>query len=593
MSLSLTAMLDGLGASDADLDFLSEPAVDEDGSGSVSVASERTASTNGDDYSDHDNYLEPRGLSTTGTVAGAGEGAAFENNGVHESGDDNNGDGLDDTCSYRSIEYLEPVSGWRSGTLVEMYRGHLTGGDEDRADTIGSVSGTNNNNNDYGDDDMMGAHSHQQNRYEEEIGSFSGTIVSSAASEDVYATPAPPVQVIGGPPSLIDHPGSEFASAFSYAGASAYPTQEQPHGVRMVPQPLSISTTETQYRNLASLDGNLAADGCSLADSSLSFRPSLMETSFIDNVSVLGGETESGNDTLYQTTLQSLPSRTHGSPDGIGGDTPGTHNREAFMNVAAKLQSDSRLKDGKVWFARFSERDWAQFQQEAEMILAALHPDHETPRLALPPEAPPVPFGLRGAAANALTVGANYNAKEFLPSSFVCAVCNDVIVGATTLSCGCPNATICTACWETHSTVSYEGDEEGVIIVEKNHVCPSCNCNITGTTPCHAMDIAVLHCVKALPNGLAIQVAYYQRLRAWREEVLRRGAVPNESRDRLLAELIQREEEMLWKETKQESFRKRDRRWMILGEVALFAIGTIGAIILTSKGGRAFGRRPR
>eukprot|EP00541_Cyclophora_tenuis_P017011 CAMPEP_0116542586 /NCGR_PEP_ID=MMETSP0397-20121206/1095_1 /TAXON_ID=216820 /ORGANISM="Cyclophora tenuis, Strain ECT3854" /LENGTH=322 /DNA_ID=CAMNT_0004066605 /DNA_START=62 /DNA_END=1030 /DNA_ORIENTATION=- len=320
-----------------------------------------------------------------------------------------------------------------------------------------------------------------------------------------------------------------------------------------------------------------------------------------------------GRDNILHNTGISQPS-SEGDASGLS-----LHERQAFMNVGTRLARDSNrgsLASSQAWFAQFSDRDWLQFQNDAEMVLNALEPpsslssskrpnenddDDGAASVALPPEAPPTPT-LHCMHA---TVTTNYDAREFLPPAFICSLCDDAIVGSTTLSCGCAKATVCRRCWVSHSTLLVDsGDDDtnddggGMVAVEHYWVCPSCTKLVERAVPCQAMDIAVLHCVKALPQGLPVQTAYYRRLKSWREEVLRhrkqqRGRdgrrAHNEARDRLLAELIQQEEELFWRRKKRPFSWKSQGGLHRIGEVVLVVVGAgfaLGAFLLSSKGRR-------
>jgi hypothetical protein len=141
----------------------------------------------------------------------------------------------------------------------------------------------------------------------------------------------------------------------------------------------------------------------------------------------------------------------------------------SFRNVADRLALLPQTGD---WYSRFTEQDWMQFQQVADMVLNALEP-HEA-----------------------------LSTTSEISDAFRCGFCHDVIVGATTLSCGC---TICFKCWESENLVD----------------CPSCQTTIEAAVPCHALDVAIAHVTHT-------------------HEANRR-------RDLLLAELIQQEEECLYK----------------------------------------------
>lgn len=423
------------------------------------------------------------GSCTTGSVAS-------ESNGLQSDG------------SYNSIGYQEPIAGLPPGTFVEIYR------------------------------------ERQGHAQESEDESFSGTILSSAASSQAYITPPSAAQ-------------SYDAWAIS------------PHPEIAVGNPLSVSTTESIYRNEGSL-APASHDGSSLTDDSfLSLRPSMVHSSMIDESHGLP------SDESVDTRESSEPAQQHG--------------RESFLNVASRLSVEGA--EG-AWFSRFSDRDWIKFRGEADMVLNALEPpqtDSPPPRSA-PPNVPIVPADV--------PENMSYNARDVLPEAFLCSLCEDVIVGAITLSCACPQSTVCKRCWDASRTLVVDGEkgEPTFTVVNVNSACPFCHKNVEQAVPCHALDAAILYCVKSLPEGLPLQTAFYRRVQAWKSEVECGGhgeAVNDEERDRLLAQLIQREEELLWRQDKRRrqqhgnSRWNMSRSWKALGDMALFLVGagiSIGAI---------------
>mmetsp|Transcript_2141 Transcript_2141/g.3167 ORF Transcript_2141/g.3167 Transcript_2141/m.3167 type:complete len:494 (+) Transcript_2141:74-1555(+) len=375
------------------------------------------------------------------------------------------------------------------------------------------------------------------NSEEDSISAFSGTIIPSISpGGEIQQNPlATSSWSITSPPQQV-HPG---------------------HG-----EALSISTTESIYRELSSLQSQNESSSLT-HELSLSLHPSMINGSLVrypSQTSLVSTSSASEN-SVIQTTY---------------------HDQVTFRNVADRLllQTSSEGRNDK-WFARFTEQDWLNFRHEADMILAALG-SHDTQILALPPSPPQF---LRTAATLDNAPEANLCASDVLPSTFICLLCDDVIVGACTLDCGCPHSTVCTSCREAHQTKCIEEDDElEYIKVELNSFCPFCERTVVRSVSCHALDVAILHCVKSLPNGHPIQIKYYCRLILWREEVLRRRSVIDkvkaEQRDKLLAEIIQREEEFFWKKKEKPDW-KSNKKLMVLGEIALLA----AAAFLTRAGG--------
>ena len=184
----------------------------------------------------------------------------------------------------------------------------------------------------------------------------------------------------------------------------------------------------------------------------------------------------------------------------------------AFRNVANRLARSPTISDSGEWFSRFTDEDWVAFRVAADMVLQALEP---CPSLALPPAIPRLTTDCVSSSALCL-----HDVSEYLPNAFLCSLCHDIIVGATTLSCTCEKSTVCTTCWESYSTCIVESCDCDFVQIETRKTCPSCQNKVETTVSCHALDMAIFHAVKNIPA--TIQHAYYLRLDQWRKEVLRR-----------------------------------------------------------------------
>ena len=397
--------------------------------------------------------------------------------------DDESSLGLD--SSTFSIEDHEVIVGFPPGTLIQIYR----------------------------------------ERCQEEEGSFSGTIVSSAPSDEHLRPPAP------SPEGHRAEYGHELYAI-------------SPHPRFHVENALSISTTESVYRNVQSLE-NSVTDEVS-ADTSILSLPSSMDMSIVPTS---WSTIKSTSDPTYHQVVE---------------------RQISFRNVADRLaQLPPRRENAGEWFSHFTEQDWMQFRQAADMILKVLEPTCGSSSLALPPQVPSFPVNLP-------VEPTELTASDYLPEAFLCALCHDAIVGAMALSCACERSTVCAECWECCSFT----DESGFLCIQTLVACPSCGREIDAAVPCHALDVAVLHTVKNTPES--VQHAYYHRLNEWRMEVLRRRAgerVQHSPRhDLLLAQLIQEEEEHFWNKNsaKQHSLR---RALLFMGEIALgVAVASLSAV---------------
>jgi len=214
---------------------------------------------------------------------------------------------------------------------------------------------------------------------------------------------------------------------------------------------------------------------------------------------------------------------------------------EILANFDASIQSSTVIEDNEA----------AISQNATEHLLSIVEP----PKKLLP--IPPAPLK----ATSSDVIDCEYRAEDYLPENFVCKLCNDVIVGALSLNCGCASSTVCSHCWETRNPSLEEsmqvGDKLGYVIVQQGQQsipsCPSCQQKIESKINCHALDVAIFQIVLNLPvqhdcKAKSLKNAYFSRLESWRNVVIER----NESikrdeairRDELLARLLQEEEEL-------------------------------------------------
>ena len=393
------------------------------------------------------------------------------------------------------------VTGLAPGTFIEIYREHLA-----RA-------------------------SHQEDDASE-VSEFGGTIVSSAPSgTNIEPPPLEGSWHMNSPPRIIHR------------------------------ENMSISTTESMYRELASLHNEHDDEDSSSVDTSfLSLQPSMIESSVYSNIDA------SSSCTTPSERYRRATSR---------------HENSSFVNVADRLALQHVREDKSCeWFSRFTEQDWLAFHRDAKMLLTAMNPGSDLTALPLPPPAP-------RNVSDAMVPVAPYCAAESLPDAFICGLCHDVIVGAALFDCSCLQSAVCMICWESHHTTCVDDDElEDLVLVVHNKACPFCEKTNCRAVPCHALDVAILHCVKAMSDNHPVQTAYYRRLTVWRDEVQRRRSEcqhdVEEQDEEVLAEMIRQEEEYFWKKEKTNSFWNNNKRLLfaLAGELALLA----AAAALTGSG---------
>mmetsp|Transcript_7342 Transcript_7342/g.16354 ORF Transcript_7342/g.16354 Transcript_7342/m.16354 type:complete len:636 (-) Transcript_7342:1253-3160(-) len=360
-------------------------------------------------------------------------------------------------------------------------------------------------------------------------------------------------------------------------------------------------------------------DASSSADM-LSFQPSMIDSS-LDAPSSLRSPSEAS------TSLDSLSEASH-PPDAAPAPPPPSqeaespkaqsspwpsqatgHDPTAFAAVGSSLLFPSRESgpDNKQgdWWKDLSEKDWERMASAAKAVLDSLEEENGE-GCALPIPLPPTPPEFNDSDEFRPP---NHDTRQaiisMLPSEFVCPICDDVMVGAAVLGCGCSRSTFCMQCIENGDPHSKPAacdtcakDIVGVedyVIVEKppphieplkcppvssgaasksspskrpksRHTCPSCKKADALLVPCSALDVAILNTIDAISttheeDGSVTDFKhdYYRRLRRWRDEVLGRRKVEEKESDKrrqeMLAMLIQAEEETIWKEKKQ-----RDRR---------------------------------
>lgn len=154
----------------------------------------------------------------------------------------------------------------------------------------------------------------------------------------------------------------------------------------------------------------------------------------------------------------------------------------------------------------------------------------------------------------------SYCAEDYLPDNFICRLCNDVIVGALSLNCGCASSTVCTSCWEARVCPIQESAPEDltkklnyVWVRKGQHTspsCPSCNASIKSNINCHPLDVAIFQILLNLPvkdnKTRSLKNTYYSRLEVWRCIVIERNERISRQeathRDELLARILQEEE---------------------------------------------------
>ena len=363
---------------------------------------------------------------------------------------------------------------------------------------------------------------------------------------------------------------------------------------------------------------------------SLSFNPSDIDSgvdtpSSLDSFSAISSMRSDtcGEEEADAVSESNLPKSPHSDPWPA---EPTGHDRDVFSAVGNSLllpsrdassatQHEHETKDVE-WWKYLSEKDWERLQSEARSILDSMDQSEEDgmASLPLPPPQPPTNILNSFADPPSLSQDARSAIVANLPDEFICPICDDVIVGAVVVGCGCPRSTCCFQCIEGGGSKPSaepfppeieeidEEEEEDYVMVEKSPettqfkyentklqelpvkpsgtnrstpcgkaTCTSCGKVDALVVPCHALDVAICNSISNLSkssseNETDIQAFlyyYYHRLEEWRLELLSRRNALEEERDhrrqKVLALLIEAEEAALWSDRSKERRKQRQR----------------------------------
>lgn len=381
---------------------------------------------------------------------------------------------------------------------------------------------------------------------------------------------------------------SELRNALLQVAGPRQPLPRQQH-------PLSISTASSVFMQVDEHGRSIPQVVDHVSLTSLSFEPTLLDSSFTLEPMILDLQTAATDDdsdasscaastlgneqqlVAYDSSRRvTLIERVRGIPPAL---------LRALNLVRPGIKNVDARPTGMHWYETFTEEDWEDFRSRANMVLRCLQCTSPTPRhhlrglYRLPPLPPPQNAVEQRLLAT--TVKKSSNPSTFLPESFICSICNDAIVGALTLDCEC-GINVCMACWEYTSIAKRSGDNSAgyelasqlgftVISSEDDAVgtctespqrCPSCSQMVHRPLVCNALDVAILQVVQNLDRKhFTFQRAYYGRLQQWRDEMERRKIEETENNEdhlcneQIVAQLIQ-EEEQYWQQHNRATHRK-------------------------------------
>ena len=449
-----------------------------------------------------------------------------------------------------------------------------------------------------------------------ELNASDDTTISSVSMDDLssLASLAPngennsPVEDAPGPvivesiPSVEDQQGSRWNRLRLLQNFRPQSESSDPNG-----QTILSSTPSDADEDV---DAPSSAPSLSLSPSDID---SAVDTpSSLDSFSAIssmesddGGEEES--DAVSTTDLPKSPHSDPwpAEPTGHAGDVFNAVGNSLLLpsrDATSSGPQGSQANNNNIeWWKYLSEKDWERLRSQAETILDSMEMNDvdKVTSLPLPPPKPPANFLNTFEDLPSLSQDARRSIVEILPPEFFCPVCDDIIVGAVVVGCGCPRSTCCFQCADNGASKpsaepsapeieEIDEDEDEYVMVERpseptkrtenqDHpvkptadinqaqttscgraTCPSCGKVDSLVVPCHALDVAIYNAINNL-SGLpseeegslrAFQYYYYRRLEDWRAELLgRRKALEDEKdhrRQKMLAMLIEAEEEALW-----------------------------------------------
>jgi hypothetical protein len=325
---------------------------------------------------------------------------------------------------------------------------------------------------------------------------------------------------------------------------------------------------------------------------------------------------------------------------------------------ARVLASSSSSNPRTVWYDQFNDADWDAFRKRVQMIQRSLVGPLVTTRtttttkptmriLPLPPRIPALVWDDHGNInnsihSNGIIVREEEDAEMVsnaekalqcgLPDCFLCPLCQDILVGAISLDCGCQTH-VCAACWEYRCCIVQRQQEQrneqpslqltlalelDYVLVpvprttrqelqqqqqhRKSPICPCCYQEIIGQEElrgCHALDVAISqlmiqqvvqhHATKQHHYFYSVWESYRQRVEQWRAELVRRQ-VEVEGNDgstlyeeHHLAQLIE-EEEAFWKGQEQEQQQQQRRRRQHVVATAMPGLWGISVAVVAALG---------
>ena len=464
------------------------------------------------------------------------------------------------------------------------------------------------------------------------------TTISSVSMDDLssLASMAPNAEVLG-PPStevsgavIIESVPSENEQDHDQQGRGRRWNRFRLPNLR----PLSEASDPNGQTILSSTPSEADDEGVDVPSSSapsLSFNPSDIDSgvdtpSSLDSFSAISSmrsESSGEEEEVDRVSESNLPKSPHSDPWPA---EPTGHDRDVFSAVGNSLllpsvgassatqQHDEHQTKDIEWWKYLTEKDWERLQSEARSILDSMDQNEEDGMaslpLPLPLPLPPTDIILNSSAdPPSLSQDARSAIIANLPNEFICPICDDVIVGAVVVGCGCPRSTCCFGCIKgggsKPSAESFppeieeidEEEEEDYVMVEKSPeptefeynqtnlqevpekpsgtsrampcgkaTCPSCGKVDALVVPCHAVDVAICNSISNLSTSSkenesdiqAFLYYYYRRLEEWHLELHSRRNALEEERDhrrqKMLALLIEAEEAALW------SVRSKERR---------------------------------
>jgi hypothetical protein len=280
-----------------------------------------------------------------------------------------------------------------------------------------------------------------------------------------------------------------------------------------------------------------------------------------------------------------------------------SHHPESFVNVANQLIRESSTGSLQSWYKYFTDRDWQTIQIVGEALLGSssspsLSSSQPRTQLVLPHPTTSDTIQAFSARSGDRSIVLNPSILSgFLPDSCICKFCGDTVVGAFTLDCPsrCTQSVVCSSCWVEYVEATFSSETSS-----SQTNCPGCASVVSGGSPCHALDVAILQIMNSTrvqenPNLESAKDSYFARLNAWNESIIEHQDADARRKDIYLAQLLEEEEAYFYNHFRSEHTSSAEcaKRNFLLDTVGQVAVGLIVGALAASFGFSHIRGKPR